>query len=52
MLHGIINEKGHCLDVRDDNSGKINNFYFLHVSYKSLTCKSISCLYLRNDIHC
>ena len=23
MLHDIINEQGHCLDVRDDISGKI-----------------------------
>ena len=22
MLHAIINEQGHCLDVRDDISGK------------------------------
>ena len=26
MLHGIINEKGHCIDVRDDTSGKMNIF--------------------------
>ena len=24
MLHGIINEQGNCLDVRDDISEKIN----------------------------
>ena len=29
MLHGIINEQGNCLDVRDDISAK--NEYFSHV---------------------
>ena len=29
MLHGIINEHGKCLDVRDDMSEK--NEYFSHV---------------------
>ena len=29
MSHGIINEQGHWLDVRDDISGK--NEYILHV---------------------
>ena len=28
MLHGILNEQGHCLDVRGDISGKYD---FLHV---------------------
>ena len=26
MLHDIINEQGHWLDVRDDISGKMNIF--------------------------
>ena len=26
MLHGIINEQGNCLDVRDDISEKMNIF--------------------------
>ena len=34
MLHGIIQEQGNCLDVRDDTSER--NDYFSHVSYKSL----------------
>ena len=29
MLHGIINEQGNCLDVRDNISEK--NEYFSHV---------------------
>ena len=29
MLHNIINEQGHCRDVRDDISEK--NDYFSHV---------------------
>ena len=33
MLHGIKNEQGHCLYVRDDIADK--NKYFSHVSYKS-----------------
>ena len=27
MLHGMINEQGHCLDVRDDISEKNEYFY-------------------------
>ena len=34
MLHGIINEQGHKLNVRFNISGKINIFCML--SYKSL----------------
>ena len=34
MLHGIINEQGHCLDIRGDISEKINIFHM--ISYKSL----------------
>ena len=26
MLYAIINEQGHCLDVRNDISGKMNIF--------------------------
>ena len=34
MLHGIINEQGHSLAVRDDISGKMNIFRIF--SYKSI----------------
>ena len=34
MLHGIINEQGHWLDVREDISGK--HEYFGMFFYKSL----------------
>ena len=34
MLHGIINEQGNCLDVRDDISEKKNHFHMF--SNKSL----------------
>ena len=44
MLHGIINEKEHCLDVRDDTSGKMNIFKMFF--FKSLKSTSIWCLYL------
>ena len=35
MLHGILNEQGHCLDVRDDISGKYE-YYFRMFSFMSL----------------
>ena len=34
MLHGIINEQGKFLDIRDNISEK--KYYFLMFSYKSL----------------
>ena len=33
MLHGITNEQGNCMDVRDDTSEKI--LFFHMFSYKS-----------------
>ena len=37
MLHGIINEQGNCLDVRDDISEKNIIFDIFHMfPYKSL----------------
>ena len=43
MLHDKINEQGHCLDVRDDISGK--NEYILHVFLAKVS--SLWCLNLR-----
>ena len=42
MLHDIINEQGHLLDVRDDISGK--NKYMSHVflpKFSSLWCLNL-----------
>ena len=33
MLHGIINEQGNCLDVRDDISGKMNIFHIFSYEF-------------------
>ena len=43
MLHDIINEQGHWLDVRNDVSGK--NEYILHVFLAKIS--SLWCLNLR-----
>ena len=34
MLHGMIDEQGHCFDVRNDISEKLNIFYMF-------SCKSL-----------
>ena len=39
MLHGIINEQGNCLDVRDDFFRK--NTIFSHVFFKSLASDAL-----------
>ena len=42
MLHGIINERGNCLDVRDDISEKNTIFDIFHMfSYKSLASDAL-----------
>ena len=33
MLHGIINEQGNCLDVRDDISEKKNIFHMFPIIF-------------------
>ena len=38
MLHDIINEQGHWLDVRNDISGKMNIFRMLIAKVSSLWC--------------
>ena len=43
MLHDITNEQGHCLDVRNDISGK--NEYISHVFLAKVS--SLWCLSLR-----
>ena len=43
MLHEIINEQGHCLDIRDDISGK--HEYISHVFLAKVS--SLWCLNLR-----
>ena len=39
VLHGIMNEQGNCLDVRDNISEK---YYFHMFSYKSLASGALS----------
>ena len=48
MLHGIINQQGNCLDVRDDISGK--KCYFDIYSNKSLASGALEFIAIADNL--